>query len=135
MKNCKERNRNRRAFIKKGLAVLAAVPVASALERTGVGSVISPSLAHAQVTKALPEDHPQASALGYHHDATKVDVKKWAKRAGAEGAKQLCSNCQLLVQTGLKADGQEGDWGKCALFPDGLVNVNGWCNSWVVKAG
>ncbi|MCI5065109.1 high-potential iron-sulfur protein [bacterium] len=126
---------NRRRFLRNGLALLSAVPVASALQRTGVGSVLTPSLAHAQVKTALSLEHPQAKALGYVHDASKVDTAKFPKRAGAEGAKQLCSNCQLLVQTDMKVEGEDGTWGKCALFTDGLVNVNGWCNSWVLKAG
>lgn len=132
MSNCK---RSRRKFLKNSLAVLSAVPVASALERVGVGNILQTSLAHAQVTSALALENPQAVALGYVHDASKVDTAKWPKKAGADGASQKCGSCQLLTQAGLKADGQEGEWGKCALFPDGLVNVNGWCNSWVAKVG
>lgn len=126
---------NRRKFIRNSLAALTAVPVASALNRVGGGTFFHPTLASAQVMTALSEDHVQAAALGYKHDATKVDVVKFPSRAGEEGAKRLCSNCQLLTQAGLKAEGQEGVWGRCAIFPDGLVNLNGWCNSWVQKVG
>jgi hypothetical protein len=116
---------NRRNFLKKSLYILGTVPL---LE---VGS----SRAWAQEMKPLDEGDPQAQALGYKHDATKVDTTKFPKRAQAGGEKQLCSNCVLLLQSDLAAQGAEGtQWGKCALFPQGLVSLNGWCNSWAPKA-
>lgn len=84
---------------------------------------------------ALGESHPVATALGYRHDATKVDTAKFPKRAGAEGEKQFCHNCSLLQERGFSVAGQQGEFGKCSLFPQGLVHVNGWCNSWTAKPG
>jgi hypothetical protein len=77
--------------------------------------------------KKLDENDPVAKALGYSHDASKVDVAKYPKRAGAEGQKQFCHNC---AQFNAGADA----WGKCNIFPQGMVNKDGWCNSWVQKS-
>lgn len=76
----------------------------------------------------LAESDPTAVALGYHHDATKVDSTKYPRRAGAEGAKQYCYNCSLFL-----AKGQE-EWAGCSIFPGKAVARNGWCNGWVPKA-
>lgn len=121
---------SRRSFLKKSLTILSAVPVVAALDR---GNLIS--IAKAQATTALPENHPMAQTLGYIEDASKVDTAKWPKRAGEEGAKQFCYNCQLMTEKGLKVEGRTEAFGRCALFADGLVTENGWCNSWVLKAG
>jgi len=98
-----------------------------------LGKAIAPSTAFAQAAKGakLPmvdeAADPTAKALGYHADATKVDVKKWPKRAGAEGAKQFCSNCLLLNGAKVTTDTAA----PCSLFPNKLVASKGWCNSWV----
>ena len=118
---------SRRSLLKKAAAAMVAFPILN--QR-------STSPAWAQVpTTAIDEASPQAQALGYYHDASKVDHTKWARKAGPDGATMKCANCQLLMSHGLKADGKEGAWGQCALFPTGLVNENGWCNSWVQKQG
>jgi hypothetical protein len=118
---------SRRDFCKKSLLVLTALPV---LGRTfGAGSVA----AQGAPTKAVDPAGTQAAALGYIHDATKVDTAKYPKRAGAEGAKQFCDNCLFYQQGGLKAEGLEGEAGKCVIFPAGLVAAKGWCNSWSPK--
>lgn len=63
----------------------------------------------------LSEEDPMAMALGY--------------KMTSEVAEQKCSNCQLY-------QGQDGDQvGACAIFPGKLVAADGWCKSWVVKAG
>ncbi len=72
----------------------------------------------------LEESDAQAKALGYVHDATKVDKAKQPKYA----AGQLCNNCQLFQ--GKAADA----WGGCPLFAGKQVNAKGWCNAWVKKA-
>lgn len=73
----------------------------------------------------LAENDPQAVALGYVHDATKLDAKKFPRYA----AGQLCSNCQLF-------QGKSGEeWGPCSAFAGKLVNAKGWCSAWVKKAG
>jgi exopolysaccharide biosynthesis protein len=67
---------------------------------------------------------PQAVALAYVADTTKVDAKKFPKHAAA----QKCLNCQLY--TGKPADASGG----CALFAGKLVAGNGWCSAYVKKA-
>lgn len=77
----------------------------------------------------LPESDPVAKALGYYPDASKVDVKKWPKKAGAEGAKQNCANCQLY-----QPQAGEANRGGCTLFPNRWVAAKGWCNGYIPKA-
>jgi hypothetical protein len=73
----------------------------------------------------LEETDANAKALGYLHDAKKVDAKKNPNyKAG-----QLCSNC-------LQIQGKAGEaWRPCTLFPKKLVNANGWCKVYVKKPG
>lgn len=119
----------RRDFVKYGVAFAAGLV---ALVR-----VAAPNAAFAQAatTKPLDPEAPMPKALGYGHDVTKIDPVKWPRRKEAGAEKQACANCILLQSAGLKADGQAGEWGKCSLFPDGLVNVKGWCNSYAAKPG
>ena len=83
-----------------------------------------PGIALAQDLPKLTEDDPQASALGYHHDATKVDKAKYA--VYQDGSK--CSNCMLY-----QGDA-DAEWGPCGIFPGKAVNANGWCTAWAKKA-
>jgi len=114
---------SRRKFLKL-FAFVAASPLAAKLFKP------NEALAADQVV-AL--DNPTAVALGYNHNAELVDIKKWSKRAGDEGKKQFCSNCNFLKGEAKKVDGQEGEWVGCQLFPGNLVNNKGWCNSWTAK--
>lgn len=97
--------------------------------------VAARSFAFAEDLKEVTTDDAMVKALGYVSDATKVDTSLYPKRAGAEGAKQFCSNCMLLSQGGLKVAGKDGEYGKCTVIASGLVNTKGWCNSWVLKPG
>ncbi len=117
---------SRREFCKKSLLVLGAAPF--------IAHGLTPSRAYAQGTKAIAETDPQAMALGYVHDATKVDTTKFPKKKEAGGENQKCATCMLYVKGGLKADGMEGEYGQCSIFPQGLVAANGWCNTWAKKA-
>jgi hypothetical protein len=72
----------------------------------------------------LAESDPQASALGYRHDTTKVDKAKYPKHA----ASQKCLNCALY-------QGKPSDkWGACAIFAGKQVSASGWCSAWAKKA-
>ena len=72
----------------------------------------------------LEETDPQAAALGYRNDASKVDVKKSPTFAAGRN----CANCQLF-------QGKTGEaWGPCGAFGGKLVNANGWCAAWAKKA-
>ena len=71
----------------------------------------------------VDETSPQAVALGYVADATKVDVKKFPKYA----AGQICGNCALYQ--GKATDAAAA----CPLFAGKQVSVKGWCSAWVKK--
>jgi hypothetical protein len=72
----------------------------------------------------LEESNPAAVALGYKHDATKVDKAKYP----AYVAGRNCANCQLFAAKGNDA------WAPCAAVGNKLVNAKGWCVAWVKKA-
>ncbi len=101
-------NTRRRTFILRLAACSAAVPIA----------------AHAQAAK-VNESDPQAVALGYRNDTTKVDQKKYPKH----DVSQKCSNCQLFQGKATDA------WAPCTLFAGKQVAGAGWCSAWVKKAG
>ena len=77
----------------------------------------------AQAVK-LEETDPIAVALGYRHDASKVDAKKLPTFAAGRN----CANCQLY-------QGKGGEpWGACGAVGGKLVSAKGWCVAWVKKA-
>lgn len=77
----------------------------------------------AQAQAMVAETDPQAVALGYKADATKVDKAKQPKYA----AGQNCANCALFqAAAGAKAGG-------CPLFAGKQVAAAGWCNAWAKK--
>ncbi len=80
--------------------------------------------ASAQTAAMLDEADPQAVALGYKSDTTKVDAKKFPKHT----AEQKCNGCQLY---GGKATDAAAP---CAIFGGKRVAANGWCSAWVKKA-
>jgi hypothetical protein len=81
--------------------------------------------ARAQTGAKVDEGEPQAVALGYKHDTTKVDQKKFPKHSND----QRCNNCQFFM-------GKASDpWAPCPIFQSKNVSAVGWCNSWVKKAG
>ena len=72
----------------------------------------------------LAESDPQAMALGYKADTTKVDMAKYPKHE----ASQNCANCALYL-------GKAGDaGGGCPLFAGKQVAAKGWCSAWAKKA-
>ena len=101
----------RRTFIKAAIAVAGAGALGS-----------GPAAAQA---KRLEESDPTAVALGYKHDASKVDKAKFPKYA----AGQVCANCSLY-------QGKPSDaWAPCAAVGGRLVAAKGWCNVWNKRAG
>lgn len=102
---------DRRSFARicAGLAAVAA---------SGLGGVT-----YAVDLPHVDEASAQAQALGYVHDAAKVDKAKFATFvAGSE-----CLNCQLY-------QGGAAQWGACALFAGAAVSAKGWCSAFVKKA-
>jgi hypothetical protein len=72
----------------------------------------------------VDEKDPTATALGYKHDATKVDAKKYPTyKAG-----NVCGGCQFYQ--GKPADA----WAACPLLGGKQANGKGWCSGWAKKA-
>lgn len=104
-------NNNRRSFI---LHVCVA------------GSALAAGQAFAQAAgPKVDEADPQAAALGYKNDTTKVDPKKYPQHT----AQQDCANCQLFQGKAKDATGG------CPLFPGKQVMATAWCSAWAKKAG
>ena len=102
----------RRTFLSRTLAASAAIPLA------GIPIILKADNHH------VDENSPSATALGYRHDATTVDIKKHPSRGTPEGKNHVCDNCKLY---------QAGDdgWGNCGIFPGKQVNGKGWCAAWI----
>jgi len=100
----------RRQFILKSIPVVALTLSAS-------------EIALAQPAK-IEENDATAVALGYKHDASKVDAKKFPTYASG----RTCANCMLFQ--GKAAD----SWGSCGAMGGKLVNAKGWCAAWAKKA-
>ena len=82
----------------------------------------SARLASAQPAR-LDESDALATALGYKHDAAKVDAKKFP----AYAAGRNCLNCQLFQ--GAATD----SWAVCGAVGGKQVNAKGWCVAWAKK--
>jgi hypothetical protein len=102
---------NRRTFM---LQVVAAGAALAAVQAKAQGA--GPQVA---------ETDPQAAALGYKPDTTKVDAKKYPNHTAA----QNCAGCQLFQ--GKPKDASGG----CPLFAGKQVMATGWCSAWAKKAG
>ena len=100
---------NRRTFI------IQSVVSAGALATTGLGQAQAP---------LVQETEPQAVALGYKNDATKVDKAKYPKYAPG----QQCANCALYQ--GKPTDAAAA----CPLFAGKQVAAKAWCSAWAKKA-
>lgn len=101
---------NRRIFIARALAS------GGAIAALGAQAQAKPPM--------LDEKDPQAAALGYVADTTKVDKKKYPKHTND----QKCNNCQLYQ--GKATDAAAA----CTLFAGKHVAGPGWCSAWAKKA-
>ena len=101
-------NTNRRAFM---MTVVAG------------GSALGAMRASAQAP-VLAETDPQAVALGYKADNTKVDKAKYPQHA----AGQMCSGCNFYQ--GKPTDAMA----PCQLFGGKQVSSKGWCSAYAKKA-
>ena len=88
----------------------------------GLASLSVANQASAQALVA--ENDPQATALGYKADASKVDKAKQPKFA----AGQNCGNCALFQ--GKASDAAGG----CPLFAGKKVATKGWCSAYNKRA-
>ena len=87
--------------------------------------LISRYIKPAYAQSFVEESQPQAVALGYKSDASRVDQSKYVKFSPG----QSCSSCALYQGT----SGSNG--GGCALFAGKQVMANGWCAAYARKAG
>lgn len=89
---------------------------------SGGAVAAAPHLAvNAAAAKVLETD-PQAVALGFKYDTTKVDKAKFPKHTVA----QDCIGCNFYTGT--------GPMGACAIFGGKEVPAKGWCSAYVKKA-
>ncbi len=86
------------------VTLLVAAPLPTLLSNTSV----------ADDPPKLEESDTMAKTLGYINASEKPE--------------QLCKGCQLYQAE------PDVEWGPCIIFPGKVVNANGWCKSWVVKA-
>jgi hypothetical protein len=71
----------------------------------------------------LTDDDPQALALAYVSDASKIDRK--AQPRFEPG--QACGNCALFMGA------EDAESGPCSIFPGRLVAATGWCSVYAAK--
>lgn len=76
-----------------------------------------------QAQTMVAETDPQASALNYKADASKVDKAKQPKYA----AGQICGNCALYQGAAGSAAGG------CPLFAGKQVAAKAWCSAYAKK--
>lgn len=88
-----------------------------------VGTAAVGAALKVQAQALVAETDPQATALGYKADATKVDKTKQPKYA----AGQTCASCALFQGA---ANAQAGG---CPLFAGKQVAAKGWCSAWAKK--
>jgi hypothetical protein len=87
------------------------------------GSLLIGAGVKANAAELVAENDPQAVALAYKADATKVDKSKQPKYA----AGQACSSCALYQGAAGSAAGN------CPLFAGKQVSAKAWCNAWAKK--
>jgi hypothetical protein len=71
----------------------------------------------------VEEDDPTAVAIGYRHDATKVDTQKFPRYQPG----QVCANCALY-----QGDA-DAEWAPCPALGNRLVAGAGWCGAWAPR--
>ncbi|HEY9024271.1 MAG TPA: high-potential iron-sulfur protein [Burkholderiaceae bacterium] len=81
------------------------------------------ALVRAQTPAAVDPKDPNAVALGFTLDATKVDKSKFPSYAPG----QACGNCALYQAPPDKTVGA------CPIYQNKLVPAKGWCKAWVKK--
>jgi len=114
---------SRRDAIKAMMGGLAAVPLMSLVGMTAVQAKdLEKEKKEKKEKEALlrvdEKGDPTATALQYKHKAPEDKEK----------AGQTCATCQFI-----QAD--SGEWRPCQLFPGKAVAAEGWCASWMKKAG
>jgi len=86
------------------------------LQAVACGSLIGVGTTAHAATK-VDEDSDDAKALGYRHDTTKVDAKKYPQHK----PEQKCHSCQFWQ--GSASD----EWAGCSMFGRKQISGTGWC--------
>jgi hypothetical protein len=73
-----------------------------------------------QAQTRVEEADENAVALGYKHDTTKVDGKKYPTHK----PDQKCNNCQFWQGSATDA------WAGCSMFGRKQIAANGWCTAY-----
>lgn len=105
-------NPNRRVFVMSVVAASGALVAARASAQAAAAAPV------------LSETDPQAVALGYKADNTKVDKAKYPQHV----AGQMCSGCKFFQ--GKPTDAAA----PCQLFSGKQVAGKGWCSAYSKKA-
>ena len=113
---------SRREFLLKGMTLASALPLVLAAQTFS-------RTARAKGPAHVKPSNPQAKSLGFVLDGDKVNVKKWPKRAGADGKNQYCWDCMFYTPSPAM-DATKSKFGGCAIFQGDLVPDKGWCNTW-----
>jgi hypothetical protein len=101
----------RRLFAYFGILTLSRRIVCAETPRTGAA-------------QRLSEINSAAVALNYVEDVSRIDaIRNTTFHSG-----QACANCTYSGGKGADA------WKPCVLFPQKLVNTNGWCRAYLRKA-
>jgi hypothetical protein len=106
---------SRRAIIKRGLIAGALVPAFGVMGNTAGAAALPP----------VDPNDPNAKALGYVTDATKVT----ASDNPTYKPNQKCGNCAQFQ--GKAGDASAG----CNIFVGHSVPQGGWCRVWAQKPG
>jgi hypothetical protein len=102
---------SRRIFLTQITALGASAQVLSAMAQSSAAQV--------------DEASETAVALGYLHDTTKVDSKKYPQHQAA----QRCVNCSFWQGK------PDAAWAGCAMFGRKQVAAAGWCQVWAKVPG
>jgi len=86
-----------------------------------LGAALACACPASAAPKRVEESEPKAASLGYRHDSSQVDGKRFPKHVAAE----KCNGCMAWL--GKPAD----PWAECDLMADRLVSNTGWCSSYV----
>jgi len=91
--------------------------------QTAMASAATLLTVNVQAQNMVAENDPQATALGYKSDASKIDKSKQPKYASG----QACGNCALFQgASGAAAGG-------CPLFAGKQVSAKAWCTAYAKK--
>ena len=91
--------------------------------QTAMASAATLLTVNVQAQNMVAENDPQATALGFKSDASKIDKSKQPKYASG----QACGNCALFQgASGAAAGG-------CPLFAGKQVSAKAWCTAYAKK--